>query len=98
MSEKAKESRCEPNIELDFSTFVVSLGTSALVNLGMAPDPETGASSVNLPMAKQNIDILEILHRKTKGNLTEDEKKILDTLLFDLRMAFVRKCQASHKG
>lgn len=94
MGEKPKDNRCEPHVELDFSTFVVSLGTSALVNLGMAPNPETGQPSpVDLPMAKQNIDILEILHRKTKGNLTEEEKKILDTLLYDLRMAFVRKCQ-----
>jgi len=78
------------NVELDFSTFVVSIGTSAMVGLGLAENPETGGKSVDLDMAKQNIDILAMLCNKTRGNLSGEEEKLLKTLLYDLRIAYVR--------
>ena len=76
---------------IDFSTFVVSLATSALFYLGKVEDPETGQPpEPNLPMARQTIDTLGILQEKTVGNLEPEEEKLLQTLLYDLRMHFVQ--------
>lgn len=83
----------EHRSEVDFSTFVLSLGTSVLYHLGVASDPETGISRTNLPMARQVIDIMSLLKNKTTGNLTLEEGKLLDTLLFDLRLKFVEACR-----
>ena len=83
------------NPPLDFSTFCISLGTSAMVNLGSIPNPETQQSDQNLPLAKQSIDILAILKEKTKGNLSPEESRLLDNLLFDLRMSYVASCNQS---
>ncbi len=77
---------------IDFYTFVLSLGSSAFVHLGDAPHPETGKPvEPDLLVAKQTIDILAMLREKTKGNLTEEEEKFLETLLTDLRIRFVQK-------
>jgi hypothetical protein len=77
---------------IDFYTFVLSLGSSAFVHLGDAPHPETGApAEPDLLLAKQAIDILAMLQEKTKGNLTPEEEKFLETLLTDLRIRFVEK-------
>jgi hypothetical protein len=77
---------------IDFYTFVFSLGSSAIVHLGDAPHPETGAPiPPDLLLAKQTIDILAMLQEKTKGNLTPEEEKFLDALLMDLRMRFVER-------
>ncbi|MCC6748674.1 MAG: DUF1844 domain-containing protein [Deltaproteobacteria bacterium] len=73
---------------IDFSTFVLSLSTSALVLLGEAPDPE-GNRQRDLPLARQTIDILGILEEKTRGNLTDDEQRLLADVLYDLRLRFV---------
>jgi len=78
--------------EVDFSTFVLSLGTSVLVHLGTTEDHETGETEINLPMARHVIDILAMLKEKTTGNLEEDENKLLDQLLFDLRLKYVEAC------
>jgi hypothetical protein len=74
---------------LDFSTFVLSLSHSALVHLGDAPSPEGNVSERNLPLARQTIDLLAILQEKTKNNLTGEEERLLDQVLFDLRLRFV---------
>jgi hypothetical protein len=74
---------------IDFATFVLSLSHSALMHLGEAPDPDTNQTRVDLPLAKQNIDILVLLEEKTKGNLSGDEERLLAQVLFDLRMRFV---------
>ena len=77
-----------------FASLLLSLSTSALMHMGVAPrieadeEPET-ATPVNLPAAQQVIDILEMLEDKTKGNLAEDEQKLLGNTLHDLRMRFV---------
>ncbi len=75
---------------VDFSTFVLSLGTTALYQLGVMPDPESGESAQADPLvAKQTIDTLEMLRDKTRGNLEEEERKLIDSLLYELRMRFV---------
>ena len=75
---------------IDFSTFVLSLSTSALFHLGLIPDAQSGKPGErNLPLARQTIDILEILETKTRGNLDPEEAKLLESLLFEIRMRFV---------
>jgi hypothetical protein len=75
---------------LNFSTFILSLTTSALVCLGELPDPITKEKVINLPLAQQTISIIEILKEKTNGNLTEDEENLIGTVLYDLRMKYVQ--------
>jgi len=75
--------------EFGFSAFTLSLSTSALVNLGELPDPISNKKEVNLQLAKQTISIIEMLQEKTKGNLTDDEDKLLNEVLCDLRLKFV---------
>lgn len=82
--------------EVAFSAFVLSLGTSALVHLGLAEDPATGRKQVNLPMARHVIDILTMLKEKTAGNLEDDEVQLMDNLLFDLRLKFVEVCRTQN--
>jgi hypothetical protein len=77
-------------MDLDFSTFVISLATSAQVGLGSVPHPETNRAAQNFPAAKQMIDILALLKEKTKGNLTDDESSLLDQVLHNLRIHYVR--------
>jgi hypothetical protein len=77
--------------EIDFSTFILSIATSAQVHLGMIANPATGKAEGDLALAKQTIDILGVLDAKTKGNLTSDEAKLLEYLLYDLRMMYVEK-------
>ncbi|MCP4868862.1 MAG: DUF1844 domain-containing protein [Proteobacteria bacterium] len=75
---------------LDFSTFLLSLGTSALVQLGEAPDPTQGGDPCpDLAGARQTIDLLALLEHKTRGNLDDKELKLLNNLLTDLRTRFV---------
>jgi hypothetical protein len=73
---------------VDFTTFVLSLSTSALVSLGEVPDGD-GQKHIDLPLARQSIDLLGMLQEKTKGNLTGEEERLMDQLLLDLRMKFV---------
>ena len=83
---------------IDFATFVLSLSHSALMHLGEVPDPDTNKTVVDLPLAKQNIDILGLLEDKTKGNLTGDEERLLAQVLFDLRMRFVEGQKKASAG
>ena len=78
-----------------FASLVLSLSTSALMHLGMAPrvegDEEGEASGeADLPLARQSIDILEMLQEKTRGNLDDEEQQLLDRVLHDLHMRFVQ--------
>lgn len=77
--------------EVNFSTFILSIGSSALVQLGEVPDPESGQMMENLLAAKHSIDILSMLQEKTKSCLDSNEQQLLDTLLYDLRMKYVLK-------
>ncbi len=74
---------------MDFSTFILSLGSSAMVNLGRLPAPGTDEKIKDLPAAKQIIDILGLLEEKTRGNLDDSESKLLRSLLYDLRVQYV---------
>ncbi|MEJ5349579.1 MAG: DUF1844 domain-containing protein [Desulfosoma sp.] len=78
--------------QVTFSTFVFSLSSSALVHLGEVPDPSTQKVEKDLPLAKQIIDTLAMLQEKTKGNLDKDEEQLLQTVLYDLRLRFVKQC------
>jgi hypothetical protein len=88
----AKSKMCEDEIfttTFAFSTFILSLSTSVLVCLGELPDPLKNEKSTNLPLAKQTIGIIEMLKEKTKGNLTEEEDRLIESILYDLRMKYV---------
>lgn len=94
---KTEERTCEEIAEeeafttiLNFSMFILSLTTSALVCLGELPDPITKEKVINLPLAQQTISIIEILKEKTTGNLSEDEENLIGTVLYDLRMKYVQ--------
>jgi hypothetical protein len=79
-----------PLPKVDFSTFVLSLGTTALYQLGVMPDPSSGEKAAADPLiAQQTIDTLEMLREKTRGNLEEEERKLIESLLYELRMCFV---------
>ncbi len=75
---------------ITFSTFILSLNTAALVHLGELPDPVTQKKQVNLTLAKQTIDTLEMLKEKTKGNLTIEEEKLLQSILYELKLKYVK--------
>jgi len=77
--------------EINFSTFVFSLSTSALIYLGEMDNPVTQKKEEDYNLAKQNIDILSILEERTKGNLDPNEAKLLESLLYDLRMKYIEK-------
>ncbi len=79
----------------DFATLVLSLGSSAIASMGEAPAPGEKASARNLPMAKHAIDLLSVLQEKTRGNLTDEEAQILESLLFDLRLRYVEAVKPS---
>ncbi len=74
---------------VDFATFVLSLNHSALMHLGVAPDPATGATEINLPLARQTIDLVALLQDKTRGNLSGEEERILEQILYELRLRYV---------
>lgn len=77
-------------IEGDLSGLFVMLASSALVNLGEAADPASGEQHVDLEQAREVIDILAVLRDKTRGNLTGEESQLLEDILYDLQMRFVR--------
>lgn len=74
----------------DFAALVVSLGHSALFHLGAVSDPRSGEKgTLDLALAHQTIDLVEMLQEKTRGNLTDEETHLLEELLFDLRSRYV---------
>ena len=75
---------------MDFGNFIMSLGTSVMVNLGHVEDENFGVEDANLPAARQTIEILEMLEHKTEGNLEPEEEKLLESLLHDTRLAYQR--------
>ena len=81
--------------QIDFSTFIMSLTSSAFYHLGDIADPETGKTETNLPAVHQTIDMLTMLREKTKGNLNEEENKLLEQLIYELQMKYVAKTKSS---
>jgi hypothetical protein len=83
---RARSGRLPP---VDFPTFVLSLGSSALMHLGEAPHPGQQTPKPDLTMAKHTIDLLSMLEEKTRGNLNPSEAQLMENLLFDLRLRYV---------
>ena len=79
-----------PLPEISFINLIFSLSTSVLIQLGEIQDPVTQQLDKNLPLAKQTIDLIGMLQEKSKGNLTSDEEKLLENVLYDLRMRYVK--------
>ncbi len=77
--------------KIDFATFIFSLNSAVLAHLGIVEDPAGGGISRNLPLAKQTIDLLGMLQEKTRGNLDADEERMLNDILYDLRIRYVRE-------
>ncbi|MFP3869386.1 MAG: DUF1844 domain-containing protein [Syntrophobacteria bacterium] len=91
-SSTAKEGAGQtPLPEINFSTFIFSLNTSALLHLGEYPDPATGKKQEDLAMAKQTIDLIAMLEEKTRGNLASDEENLIKHILYELRLRYVQK-------
>ena len=92
-SDKKTEERGQTSelSQINFTTFVLSMASSAQVHLGLVPNPVSKKLEVALPLAKQTIDILEMLQVKNKGNLEEDEGKLFEQLLYELRMLYIEK-------
>ncbi len=77
--------------EVNFVNFVLSLSTTAMYHFGDFPNPESQKAQRNLAAAKQTIDILGMLKSKTDGNLDDNERSLMDGLLFELRMRYVKE-------
>ena len=90
----ATEPQCGPDLQGLF----VMLASSALVNLGEAADPETGERILDLDQAKEAIDLLSLLRAKTEGNRTEQESHLLEEMLYDLQLRFVRAAKGGVGG
>lgn len=88
---KAEVNNNVPLPDVTFSTFLMSLHTSALTYLGLIPHPDSGEKKVNLCLAKHTIDTITMLEEKTKNNLTEDEAELLGNIIYELRMLYVKK-------
>ena len=76
---------------VNFTNFVISLSTSALFHFGDFPEVEGGKAEKNLPAAKQTIDILDMLQKKTAGNLDTNETSLIEGVLYELKMRYVKE-------
>ncbi|HET9931459.1 MAG TPA: DUF1844 domain-containing protein [Polyangiaceae bacterium] len=74
---------------IDLTTLILSFSHNVLVHLGDAADPVTGEREVDLPLARQNIELIALLQEKTRGNLSGEEERVLGQALYDLRMRYV---------
>jgi hypothetical protein len=84
--------------DLTFSGFVLSLATTAAVHFGDLPDPATGQrAAADLAAAARVIELLTMLQEKTKGNLIEQEEKLVDDLLYELRLRYVQAQQGDKR-
>ena len=83
---------------LSFTAFVLSLASTAAIHFGDLPDPITGErSELNLDGAAQMIEILSLLDQKTRGNLTAEERQMLEQVLYELRVRFVEASSAGKR-
>jgi hypothetical protein len=88
----------QPGVQLSFTAFVLSLASTAAIHFGDLPDPMTGKpSEPNLDGAAQMIEILSLLDQKTRGNLTAEERQVLEQVLYELRMRFVEMSGAGRR-
>ena len=79
----------EKPLEASFSTLILSIASSAAMGLGLSPNPNSGETQVDKEMAQFNIDLLEVLKTKTENNRTEEEDKLINQILSDLKMKFI---------
>ncbi|OQY00726.1 MAG: hypothetical protein B6I26_06840 [Desulfobacteraceae bacterium 4572_130] len=89
-NDKKVSSSKQRMLKIDFSTFILSLYSSALVQLGEIADPITGKKEQNFDIAKQTVDIIIMLEKKTQNNLNNEEKNLVTSLIHELKMAYVR--------
>lgn len=88
-SDQAEQVHTMPPV--NFSTFLLSLSSAAMMYFGDIADPVSQQKTKNLALAKQHIDILALLQEKTKGNLTAEEENLLEELLYNLRMRYIQE-------
>lgn len=81
---------------VDFATFIMSLASQALLQLGVVPPPPGVSVDVNPQASKYTIDIIGLIQEKTKGNLDENEEKLLKGMLHDLRMQYVKAVEENN--
>ena len=89
-AEGRKSSDDQDPMQANFSTLVLSIGSSAAMALGLAADPADDRMTKDLALARFNIDLLRMLRDKTKGNLTQEEQHFVDSIVTDLQMKFVQ--------
>lgn len=88
----------EEQSRISFGSFIISLASTAALHFGDIPDPQTGERhEPDLVAAHQMIDLISLLQEKTKGNLTPDEAKLVDDLLYELRMRYVQAQQGERR-
>ena len=75
---------------VNFSTFILSLASATFIELGLVEDPHTNEKRKNLPIAKQHIDLIQILQDKTRGNLDDEERGLLERVLRDVKLQYVK--------
>lgn len=78
-----------------FSNFVMGLASAALIELGVVEDPQSHKKRKNIELARQHIDMLEMLKQKTQGNLSPEESKLMESVLTDLKIQFVKDSKSS---
>jgi hypothetical protein len=91
-AEAKKEQKASPPPlpEVNFTSLIFSLSSSALFHLGEIADPQTGEKKTDFPLAKHAIDTISMLKEKTAGNLDDGEKKFIENVLTDLRWRYVK--------
>ncbi len=77
-------------LEASFTILIMSIGSSALMAMGLTPDPQSGQTTIDKDMARFNIDLLSLVKEKTKNNLDQEEKSFLDQMLADLQSKFLQ--------
>lgn len=82
-------SDAQPLPKIDLTTFFLSISSAACMGLGVVPPGSNEEPQVDLELARQNIDLLELMKDKTRGNRTDEEERLLEQLLFETRMRFV---------
>lgn len=85
-----EEAETPPLPEVNFSSLILSLSSTAFLHFGEIPDPGTGEKKKDLALAKHAIDTIAMLKEKTEGNLAEEEKQFIENILTDLRWHFVK--------
>jgi hypothetical protein len=85
-----KETSSSPLPEVNFSSLIFSLSSTAFLHLGEIPDPSTGQKTKDLALAKHVIDTIGMLKEKTEGNLTREEKQLIENILTELRLRYVK--------